>query len=109
MALETAKHHQNRQIPPEPKQAKQDRQHDHVLPTQRLPKHVKVVVCSNRTLLHLLYDIVHVDAFIGPKPYPSWVLNKSTCQWESPVPMPTDVGTGTPPKFCNCLDIPWQY
>ena len=41
------------------------------------------------------------DAFISPKPYPSWVLNKSTCQWEAPVPMPTDAGTGTPPKFYN--------
>jgi hypothetical protein len=30
------------------------------------------------------------DAFIPPKQYPSWVLNESTCQWESPVAMPTD-------------------
>jgi hypothetical protein len=30
------------------------------------------------------------DAFIPPKPYASWVLNESTCQWEAPVPMPTD-------------------
>jgi hypothetical protein len=28
------------------------------------------------------------DAFIGPKPYDSWVLNEETCQWEAPVPMP---------------------
>jgi hypothetical protein len=28
------------------------------------------------------------DAFIPPKPYESWTLNKSTCQWESPVAYP---------------------
>lgn len=30
------------------------------------------------------------DAFIPPKPYPSWVLNEETCLWQAPVPMPTD-------------------
>jgi len=30
------------------------------------------------------------DAFIPPKPYPSWVLNEDTCLWEAPVTMPTD-------------------
>jgi len=30
------------------------------------------------------------DAFIPPKPYPSWVLNEDTCQYDSPVPYPTD-------------------
>ena len=30
------------------------------------------------------------DAFYGPKPYNSWVLNESTCYWEAPTPMPTD-------------------
>ena len=30
------------------------------------------------------------DAFISPQPYPSWVLNEQTCQWESATPMPTD-------------------
>jgi hypothetical protein len=30
------------------------------------------------------------DAFIPPKPYPSWVLNEDTCTWECPVPMPED-------------------
>jgi hypothetical protein len=30
------------------------------------------------------------DAFIPPKPYPSWILNEDTCNWESPVPYPTD-------------------
>ena len=30
------------------------------------------------------------DAFIPPKPYPSWLLNESTCQWVAPVPYPVD-------------------
>lgn len=30
------------------------------------------------------------DAFIPPQPYPSWVINETTCQWEAPVPYPTD-------------------
>jgi len=25
------------------------------------------------------------DAFIPPKPYPSWTLNEETCNWEAPV------------------------
>ena len=28
------------------------------------------------------------DAFIGPKPYASAVLNETTCQWEAPIPHP---------------------
>ena len=30
------------------------------------------------------------DAFIPPKPYPSWILNEDTCRWESPIPYPND-------------------
>jgi len=30
------------------------------------------------------------DAFIAPKPYPSWVLVEATCQWEAPTAMPDD-------------------
>jgi len=35
------------------------------------------------------YDAA-IDAFVPPKPYPSWVLNNETAQWVAPVPMPTD-------------------
>ena len=31
-----------------------------------------------------------LDAFIPPKPYPSWVLSPATVNWEAPVPYPTD-------------------
>jgi hypothetical protein len=30
------------------------------------------------------------DAFIPPKPFPSWILNETSCKWECPVPYPTD-------------------
>ena len=35
------------------------------------------------------YDYAR-DAFIPPKPYPSWVLNSNTCLWEAPVAYPED-------------------
>jgi len=37
------------------------------------------------------YDAVR-DAFIAPKPYPSWVLDEATCRWGAPVPMPSEGG-----------------
>jgi len=30
------------------------------------------------------------DAFIPPKPFNSWILNESTCNWNAPIPYPTD-------------------
>ena len=30
------------------------------------------------------------DAFIAPKPHPSWILNEDTCLWETPIPYPDD-------------------
>lgn len=30
------------------------------------------------------------DAFIPPKPYPSWLLDEDTCLWNAPVAMPQD-------------------
>ena len=35
------------------------------------------------------YDATR-DAFIPPQPYPSWVLNETSCIYEAPVPYPTD-------------------
>ena len=32
----------------------------------------------------------NLDAFIPEKPYPSWLLNTNTCQWNPPVPYPND-------------------
>jgi hypothetical protein len=30
------------------------------------------------------------DAFIAPQPFTKWILNEDTCQWEAPIPYPTD-------------------
>lgn len=31
-----------------------------------------------------------IDAFVAPKPFPSWVLNTTTGTWVAPVPMPEE-------------------
>lgn len=36
------------------------------------------------------YDHV-LDAFIPPKPYPSFTLNETTCLWEAPLPKPDNM------------------
>lgn len=35
------------------------------------------------------YDTL-LDAFIPPKPFPSWLLDTQTCLWDPPVPYPND-------------------
>ena len=35
-----------------------------------------------------IYDQTR-DAFIEPKPFESWTLNETTCQWEAPIEKPT--------------------
>ena len=44
---------------------------------------------KNHAGIGYTYDEVR-DAFIGPKPYNSWILNEQTCNWDAPIPMPTD-------------------
>jgi hypothetical protein len=38
-----------------------------------------------------------IDAFVPPKPYASWVLDNDTANWNPPIAMPGDAGTGAPP------------
>ena len=33
-----------------------------------------------------------LDAFVPPKPYPSWTLNSESAEWQAPVPMPVSEG-----------------
>lgn len=40
---------------------------------------------KNTPSIGSLYDKQR-NAFIDPKPYPSWIFNEETCQWQSPVP-----------------------
>lgn len=35
------------------------------------------------------------DAFIPPKPFDSWLLDEEICQWQSPVPYPSEVPEGS--------------
>lgn len=30
------------------------------------------------------------DAFIPPQPWPSWLLDETTCLWQPPIPYPND-------------------
>ena len=36
-----------------------------------------------------IYD-AQKDAFYSEQPYPSWILNETTCRWEAPVAYPDD-------------------
>jgi len=44
---------------------------------------------KNYASIGYYYDELR-DAFIPPKPFPSWILNENTCLWGSPVPYPND-------------------
>lgn len=44
---------------------------------------------KNYAGIGFLYDSDR-DAFISQKPYDSWILNESTCQWNAPVSYPQD-------------------
>ena len=44
------------------------------------------------------------DAFIPPKPFPSWLLDEETCTWRCPVPYPTDGFT----YFWNEAETDWE-
>ena len=44
---------------------------------------------KNYAGIGMTYDNTR-DAFIAEQPFASWILNEETCQWEAPVPYPTD-------------------
>jgi len=41
------------------------------------------------------------DAFIAPKPFNSWTLNETTCQWEAPIEEPLTYNQGRTDKDGN--------
>lgn len=62
----------------------------HYLPDSNIPsKDQSKALRKNYAGVGYTYDFVR-DAFIAPSPYPSWILNETTCVWESPIPRPTD-------------------
>jgi len=48
-----------------------------------------VALRKNFAGIGFTYDATR-DAFIPPQPYASWTLNEDTCQWDCPLPYPTD-------------------
>jgi hypothetical protein len=44
---------------------------------------------KNYASIGFTYDHT-LDAFIPPKPFPSWTLVEDTCQWTAPIPYPND-------------------
>ena len=46
-----------------------------------------VALRKNYAGIGYTYDLVR-DAFYEPKPYPSWILNETSCLWEAPIPIP---------------------
>jgi hypothetical protein len=47
------------------------------------------------------------DAFISPQPYPSWILDETTCQWDSPIPYPIVSEGGTEQYKWDEENIQW--
>jgi hypothetical protein len=58
---------------------------------------------KNFAALGYSYDEA-LDAFIPPKPFDSWILDEETCQWQPPVPRPTDGFT----YFWNEATVDWE-
>jgi hypothetical protein len=48
------------------------------------------------------------DAFIPKKPYNSWILNEQTCNWESPVSLPTEQLEKNQYYYWNESVINWE-
>ena len=46
-----------------------------------------IALRKNYASIGYTYDSTR-DAFIPPRPYSSWLLNESTCDWEAPVAYP---------------------
>jgi hypothetical protein len=47
---------------------------------------------KNHASIGYTYDEIR-DAFIAPKPFNSWVLNETSCIWQSPVSLPDSENT----------------
>jgi hypothetical protein len=59
---------------------------------------------ENAATLGGVYN-AEANVFIGLKPFESWTLNEESCSWNPPTPLPSDVGTGTPPKMYEWDEI----
>lgn len=62
-------------------------------PSEELLLHFKtefnldeILLADNKTAINGTYD---GENFWLPQPYPSWIKNEETNEWESPIPYPT--------------------
>ena len=53
---------------------------------------------KNYAAIGMKYDATR-DAFYEQQPFPSWTLNEDTCQWEAPIPRPSDDNNETPYRW----------
>ena len=53
------------------------------------------------------YDSTN-DVFYYQQPYPSWVLNTSTWEWEAPVALPDDAGVDDPDNPTEFVEYTWD-
>jgi hypothetical protein len=58
---------------------------------------------KNYASIGYFYD-EHLDAFIPPKPFNSWVLDQETCLWKSPIEYPENGSR----YIWNEVDLNWQ-
>ena len=56
-------------------------------PTRWVQTSIDGSIRKNYAGVGFTYDAVR-DAFLAPKPYPSWHLVEETCQWDAPKPKP---------------------
>ena len=62
---------------------------------------------KNHASIGYTYDETR-DAFIPPKPFNSWILNETTCIWESPVTIPVEQLENNQFYFWNESIINWE-
>jgi hypothetical protein len=62
---------------------------------------------KNYAGIGFLYDPIR-DAFIGPKPFESWLLNEDTCQWEAPTPRPAEGFWLWDEATINWIEVPTE-
>ena len=53
------------------------------------------------------YDTAR-NAFIAPKPYPSWLLDEATCWWGAPVPYPATGEWRWDEATLSCVEVTYD-
>jgi|TARA_Y100000310_G_scaffold7908_1_gene8585 hypothetical protein len=64
-----------------------------------------VALRKNYAIVGGIYDKTR-DAFISPQPFPSWILNEDTCDWDPPVNRPWD---GPAMEALSTAKYEWEW